>query len=238
MASSRPSSTDACCRHRSSTIPAPLPGRSRGAGRSASSAATAPGWPRCRARIGVPVLEPAGGRLDPLNIGPGSVVAIAPLDVVTTPEGNGGAYDPAIQGGVVLADGVIGVDREGFVAEVRAPPGSHVYLPGAMSAETPEVLVVGEDGALEVDVAVPGRSDGRRGRAGDDDRRHARRSRLHQLVEPAPGRWASRTSAPRRRRRSARPRVIVAGRAPPYADVEVAGKAVVRGRPGSVLDER
>ena len=49
--------------------------------------------------------------------------------MATRPEGNGGAYDPAIQGGVTLADGAIGVDREGFVADVVAPPGSRVYLP-------------------------------------------------------------------------------------------------------------
>ena len=174
--------------------------------------------------IGVPVLEPAGGRLDPLNIGPGSVVAIAPLDVVTTPEGNGGAYDPAIQGGVLLADGVIGVNSEGFVAEVRAPPGSHVYLPG-QQPETPEVVVVDEDGALDVAVALPG------GVTAD-----AAAPVMMTVVTPAGHAYTSSWSlllvdGPPDIRAQAETtfgstQVIVAGRAAPYAVVAVGGTVV------------
>jgi hypothetical protein len=175
--------------------------------------------------LGVPVLEPAGGRLDPLNIGPGSVVAIAPLDVVTRPEGNGGAYDPAIQGGVMLADGVIGVGPEGFVAELRAPRGSHVYLPGDDEDGTPEVLVVGDDGALDVRIEVPA------GITADTDG-----AATMTVVTPAGHTYTSSwdlrlVDGPPEIRATAETtlgssRVTVAGRAPPYADVEVAGKAV------------
>src|SRR6185503_7113396 len=65
--------------------------------------------------IGLPPLDPTGGRLDPPAIEPASAVAIVPIDLATRPEGNGGAYDPAIQGGVALAGGVIGVNRDGLV---------------------------------------------------------------------------------------------------------------------------
>jgi len=175
--------------------------------------------------LGVPVLEPAGGRLDPLNIGPGSVVAIAPLDVVTRLEGNGGAYDPVIQGGVMLADGVIGVGLEGFVAEVRAPPGSHVYLPADDEAGTPEVLVVGDDGALDVDVGVPAGvgADAAEAMAMTvvTPAGHAYTTSWDmRLVDGPPDVSAHATTT------IGSTRVVVAGRASPYAEVAVAGSVV------------
>jgi hypothetical protein len=176
--------------------------------------------------IGVPPLDPAGGRLDPPVVQLASAVAIAPLVVATSPEGNGGEYDPAIQGGVELADGAIGVDRAGFVADVVAPPGSRVYLPFRDDPESHGVLVVGSDGAMEVTIQVPvGVTAGADGTV------------AMTVVTPAghayTSSWTLRlVNGPPDIRASAQTtlgstEVIVAGRAPPYADVEVAGKAVV-----------
>jgi hypothetical protein len=175
--------------------------------------------------IGLPPLDPTGGRLDPPAIEPASAVAIVPIDEATRPEGNGGAYDPPIQGGVALADGVIGVNRDGLVADVVAPPGSRVYLPGRDEPERPEVLVVGDDGALDVRIEVPA------GVTADADG-----AATMTVVTPAGHAYTSSwdlrlVDGPPDLRATAETmlgssRVIVAGRAPPYAEVEVAGRAV------------
>ena len=179
--------------------------RWRRAGRSASSVTTAPGWRFSKARS---VCHYSTRRVG-ASTRPSSSSALPWRSPRSSwrrrPEGNGGDYDPSIQGGVELADGAIGVDRGGFVAEVVAPPGSRVYLPGRDDAESHEVLVVGDDGAIEVTIAGARRRDGRRGRDGGDDRRHAGRPCLYQLVDPAPAWTGLPTSVPRRRRRSARP---------------------------------
>ena len=176
--------------------------------------------------IGVPPLDPAGGRLDPPVIQLGSAVTIAPLVVATTPEGNGGDYDPSIQGGVELADGAIGVDRGGFVAEVVAPPGSRVYLPFRDDAESHEMLVVGDDGTIEVTIQVPvgvtAGVDGTVAVTVVTPAGHAYTSSWTlRLLDGSPDIGATAQTT------LGSSGVIVAGRAPPYADVEVAGKAVV-----------
>ena len=175
--------------------------------------------------IAVPPLDPNGGRLDPPAIETASAVAIVPLDVATSPEGNGGAFDPAIQGGVVIADGVIGVGRDGFLANVIAPPGSRVYLPGRDEPERPEVLVVDDDGHFEVRIDVP---------AGVTTERDGTATMT--VVTPAghayTSSWTLRlVDGPPEIRATAETtlgstRVVVAGRAPAYVAVEVAGKAV------------
>jgi hypothetical protein len=176
--------------------------------------------------IGVPRLDPAGGRLDPPVTQAASAVAIVPLVVATRPEGNGGDYDPAIHGGVELADGAIGVDRGGLVADVVAPPGSRVYLRSRDDPEIHGVLVVGNDGAIEVTIEVPvgvtADVGGTAAMTVVTPAGHAYTSSWTlRLVDGPPDiRAAAQTTL-------GSTGVIVAGRAPPYADVEVAGKAVV-----------
>jgi hypothetical protein len=175
--------------------------------------------------FGVPPLDPAGGRLDPPSVQSASAVAIVPLVVATIPEGNGGAYDPAIRGGVSIADDVIGVGREGMVAEVVAPPGSRVFLPGPDEPERPEVLVVGDGGALDVTIDVPAGLT-----AGEDG------TATMTVVTPAGQTYTSSwdlrlVDGPPEVRATAETtlgstRVVLAGRAPAYATVEVAGKVV------------
>jgi hypothetical protein len=175
--------------------------------------------------VALPVLDPRGGRLDPPVIRTTSAVAIAPLIVASRPEGNGGAFDPAVEGGIAMANGAIGVDRAGFVADVVAPPGSRVYLPGREDPQVPEVLVVGDDGALDVTIEVPAGVS-----AGRDETvamtvvtpaGHAYTSAWTlRLVDGPPDISATAVTT------FGSTGVTVSGRAPPYAAVDVAGKVV------------
>ena len=170
-------------------------------------------------------IDPSGGRLDPPAPHPAAAVTIAPLAGVGRPEADGGAYEPAILGGVPLRDGVIGVSRGGLVAEVRAPPGSRVYLPEPDRTAAPLVRAVGPDGALDVVLPPPA------GAGADGSGTvtmtvatpsgHAYVSSWTvRLVETPPGLSAG-TATP-----IGSSRVTVAGRTAPHAQVEVAGTAV------------
>jgi hypothetical protein len=98
-------------------------------------------------------IDPAGGRLDPPDLQSGAIVTIAPVALAGASEADGGAYDP-VTTGVAVGDGVTGVSRDGLVAEVRAPPGSRVYLPDPGLSGSLAVRVV-DDGARDVIVKPP-----------------------------------------------------------------------------------
>jgi hypothetical protein len=173
----------------------------------------------------VPPMDPAGGRLDPPVMNSASAVALATLRQVASEEETGGSYEPQAAGGVQLGGGALGVTSEGIVAEVRAPPGSRVYVSGPDTDDTVVAVVVGATGAIDVAVPPSGATSGTPASvtltvatpAG-----HAYVSSWDlQLVADAPE-LSARTETS-----IGSARVTIAGRTAAYAEVEVAGDPVM-----------
>jgi hypothetical protein len=107
-----------------------------------------------QAALPMPPLDPAGGRLDPPVVQPGSGVTIAPIEVVRNPERDDGVLEPLVERAIVDGRELI-VDRAGFVAVIAAPPGSRVFLAEADPAVVGEVLLVPESGEVRLPVIPP-----------------------------------------------------------------------------------
>lgn len=174
---------------------------------------------------GLPGSLPVGGQLKPPVIRSGTAVTLVPFVESASAEGNGGRHEPPTDGSVPLARDVTGVSRDGFTAEVHAPPGSRVYLSGP-DADSPGVpLVVDESGALDVGIQPPPEATGdepatmRMTVATPAGHAYVSAWRL-QLVEDAPDLSA------RSQTRFGSTRVTVTGETAPYATVEVEGRRV------------
>jgi hypothetical protein len=94
------------------------------------------------APFGPAATGPGGGPLLVPSPAPLAWTSIVPFDLVRTGEAAGGALDASIQGALNLDGGNdIGVGRDGFSAEVAAPPGSRVLVSdGTTLGRTPAVV--------------------------------------------------------------------------------------------------
>jgi hypothetical protein len=108
------------------------------------------------AATGLPVPDPAGGRLDAPVALTDVAVSVTPLALALRPEDDGGVLDPPVHEAVAL-DGrrSIAVGAGGFTATIQAPPGSRVYVAGADPSVAIAVLGVPESGSLVVPMPPP-----------------------------------------------------------------------------------
>jgi hypothetical protein len=106
------------------------------------------------APLALPVVDPAGGRLDGPVLQPGSGVSLVPLETAREPELDDAILDPPVSGAVEAGRELL-VPATGFTARLEAPPGSRVVLAGLDPTVLADVRVVPASGRLRVQIVPP-----------------------------------------------------------------------------------
>lgn len=105
------------------------------------------------APLGLPPVDPRGGRLDAPVLDPAGAVSLAPREAVLAPEHDDGIYRPALPGAVEAGD-VLVIGPSGATAQVIAPPGSRVALAVGDPTAIRDLRAVPDSGWLPVPIVI------------------------------------------------------------------------------------
>ena len=101
-------------------------------------------------------LDPTGGRLDAPALRAASGISLVPVELTRVPELRFGELEPEVRGALPIdGRGTLAVGRSGFVAVVRAPPGSRVYIGDADPSVIAGTRLVPASGELDIPLPPP-----------------------------------------------------------------------------------